>query len=192
MWVVKIGGSLGKDSRLKTWLKLLSQCAGRKVVVVPGGGAFADQVRSYQAQWRFDDRTAHRMAVLAMHQYGWMLAGIQPALAPVVGSEAARAGLEAGRTPIWLPEMEELTRARIPCSWTVTSDSLAAWLAGHLGARGVILVKAATIATQDLNQLQRQGIIDQAFQHWLGKDLHYRVCSVSEHPRFEDLLQPFS
>ena len=50
-----------------------------KVVVVPGGGPFADAVRTAQGLWQFSDEVAHVMAIGAMDQFGRMLCGIEAA-----------------------------------------------------------------------------------------------------------------
>ena len=46
------------------------------------------------------------------------------------------------RTPVWLPSTcgHPGVRQSLP-SWDVTSDSLAAWLAGKLGADALLLIK---------------------------------------------------
>ena len=49
MWVVKIGGSLSHDPALREWLTQLWEVGGGRVVIVPGGGDFADTVRQYSA-----------------------------------------------------------------------------------------------------------------------------------------------
>src|SRR5215510_16371000 len=67
--VVKLGGSYAHAAELKPWLAAIAACAGH-VVLVPGGGPFADAVREAQARMGFDDRVAHRMALTAMAQYG--------------------------------------------------------------------------------------------------------------------------
>ena len=84
MWVVKIGGSLSRDPLLKEWLQHLSEFGGGRVVIVPGGGGFADQAREHQAVWRFDDVAAHNMAVLGMAQYALMMQGLPPEYAKQV------------------------------------------------------------------------------------------------------------
>ena len=63
MWVVKLGGSLAYSPELPHWLSAL---AHTDAVIVPGGGPFADTVRDAQQIWRFDDATAHAMALLAI------------------------------------------------------------------------------------------------------------------------------
>ena len=47
--VVKLGGSVVRSSELQSWLDAIAQGAGR-IVVVPGGGALADEVRAATAR----------------------------------------------------------------------------------------------------------------------------------------------
>jgi aspartokinase-like uncharacterized kinase len=140
LWVVKLGGSLAESVHLPHWLEALSQT---NAVIVPGGGPFADAVRQAQAHWHFDELTAHHMAVLAMRQYGRMLAGLCPALRTATTLEEL-AGL-SGSARIWLPLPELLDAAGIPASWDITSDSLAAWLAGEIDAANLLLVKSVSL-----------------------------------------------
>ena len=58
MWVVKIGGSLASDELLACWLDSLSCYGGGEVVIVPGGGPFAEQARISQQFWHIDDSAA--------------------------------------------------------------------------------------------------------------------------------------
>jgi aspartokinase-like uncharacterized kinase len=142
--VVKLGGSLSDAVSLPTWLEALAGLAGR-VVLVPGGGPFADQVRVAQRRWRFDDGTAHRMALLAMEQYGLVLAALHPALRPARSAREIRSLRRGGHVPVWLPTGMALGRPEIAESWDVTSDSLAAWLAARIGLRRLVLVKSAAV-----------------------------------------------
>ncbi|MFM8330064.1 MAG: hypothetical protein ACKN9T_00055, partial [Candidatus Methylumidiphilus sp.] len=73
-WVVKLGGSLANSPHLPHWLNALAKTDS---LIVPGGGPFANQVRRSQETWGFDDHVAHRMAILAMEQYGTMMTGIR-------------------------------------------------------------------------------------------------------------------
>ena len=63
--VIKLGGSHAFAPQLKDWIGAVAAQAGR-IVLVPGGGPFADAVRDAQARMGFDDGAAHRMALLAM------------------------------------------------------------------------------------------------------------------------------
>lgn len=134
------------------------------VVIVPGGGAFADQVRSAQRHWRFDETTAHRMAIVAMQQMALLFRGLNAGL-HIAGSTAEiNATLAQNQTALWSPDYHALDRAGIAATWDITSDSLAAWLAGELGASGLILVKSAALPEDaDLSRLGDAGIVDAAF-----------------------------
>ena len=138
--VVKLGGShAGAPALRAAWLAALSGATG-PVVLVPGGGPFADAVRAQQGALGYDDATAHDMALLAMGQHGLALAA-RPGFVPAATPARIARALAAGRVPVWLPAAM-LARARdVPKGWAVTSDSLALWLAARLGARGVLLVK---------------------------------------------------
>lgn len=145
--VVKLGGSLLASSRLAQLLGRLAQ-TGAPLVLVPGGGAFADAVRTEQPRLRLSDEAAHRMAILAMEQTAHALADIEPRFA-LCPDEAAIDGAHAdGRAALWLPARLALD-AELPAGWDVTSDSLAAWLAIRLSAARLTLVKSAPAAAPD-------------------------------------------
>lgn len=162
--VVRIGGSFAGSAHLPAWLDAIAARAGR-IVVVPGGGPFADAVRAAQPDMGFDDRAAHRMALLAMEQYGAALASLRTGW--IVASSAAgiRRALADGKVPVWAPSRMVLCAKDVPWSWDVTSDSLAAWLAGRIGAGHLLLVKHVEPDADELwaADLVARGIVDPAF-----------------------------
>lgn len=188
MWVVKLGGSLADSQTLIPWLQALART---DAVIAPGGGPFADQVRSAQARWRFDEGTAHDMAILGMRQYGLMLAGLG-GLRTGTSVGELEAAIRDGQAVVWLPLPENL--GGIPASWDITSDSLAAWLAGQLGAKHLLLVKSvASPGTEaSCERLILDGIVDPAFgsfsagapfQCWLcGRDDHHALADALQNP----------
>ena len=158
--IIKLGGSLLAAAVLPACLQAVGRCGGR-VLIVPGGGVFADQVRSAQRQWGFDDVAAHRMAILAMQQMACLFHSLQPNYPVFNHADEASAIDKAG---IWSPEPDELDRAGITPGWEITSDSLAAWLAGQVGADQLWLVKSCALeGDQAPSELGRQGIVDRAF-----------------------------
>lgn len=171
MIVVKLGGSLSRTDTLISCLDAVEKkFQGRAVVIVPGGGAFADQVRLAQQHWQFDDATAHCMAILAMQQMALLFKGLKSgfAIAPTVA--AIQGLLSRHKTVIWSPDIAELDNAGIKASWDVTSDSLAAWLAKTLSAAELILVKSAEIDVGlSLHQLEEQRIIDKAYSDFVAQ-----------------------
>lgn len=163
--VIKLGGSLVQSDNLRDCLETISlRYQGRAVVLVPGGGAFADQVRLAQHHWQFDDTIAHAMALLAMQQMALLFNGLKPQFV-IAGSVAQIRQLAAqDKTVIWSPDVAELDRAGTTSSWDITSDSLAAWLAAALSATELVLVKSAEIdANLSLAQLAGCAIVDKAF-----------------------------
>ena len=137
--IVKIGGSLTRGAAPRRLLARLA--AERGLVVVPGGGALADQVRAVQPQWALSDAAAHRMALLAMEQMAHAMLDIEPRLLPARTPSELSAAAAQGAA-LWFPAAMTLGRAGIPESWDVTSDSLALWLAAELDAERLVLVKA--------------------------------------------------
>jgi aspartokinase-like uncharacterized kinase len=164
-WVVKLGGSLAGSDTLPFWLDAL---ADANVVIVPGGGPFADQVRLAQRRWRFSDEPAHAMALLAMAQYGLMLSGLCPKLAVASEVDVLRKSAASGRSTVWLPDLSLTCDPSLPASWDITSDSLAAWLARRLNAANLLLIKSAAIAVRDTSYggLVAQGVVDAAFERF--------------------------
>ncbi|MFA5922129.1 MAG: uridylate kinase [Methylococcaceae bacterium] len=165
MIVVKLGGSLSRSDTLVKCLNRVEQnYQGRAVVIVPGGGAFADQVRLAQNRWRFDDNTAHRMAILAMQQMALLIKGLKGNFSIACSVADIRKQLHRQKIVIWSPDIVELDNAAIQASWDITSDSLAAWLAKALSASELVLVKSAIIdASLNLQQLAKQNIVDKGF-----------------------------
>ncbi|MES9859876.1 MAG: amino acid kinase [Candidatus Thiodiazotropha sp. LLP2] len=167
MWVVKFGGSLFNADNLRDWLALFSDT--RSLIVVPGGGPFASQVRQAQIQFGFDDYTAHFMALLAMEQYGRMLCGLQPGLEVATTQKEIEATLDRGVTPVWMPTSMVMADSDIEQSWSVTSDSLSVWLAGQLGVKRLVLVKSISFEEPGLSvkTLEDNDVVDDRFAEYL-------------------------
>jgi 5-(aminomethyl)-3-furanmethanol phosphate kinase len=181
--VVKIGGSFAFSVHLRDWIEALAACAGR-VVVVPGGGPFADTVRSAQKRMGFDDKAAHHMAVLAMEQYGWALASLSSALSPADSTEAIDRDLARGKVPVWMPARMVRDAPDIAQSWDATSDSLAAWLGGRIGAGRLFLVKHVEVRSGGMHfeELAATGVVDRALAlHLRAGALAAFILSPADH-----------
>jgi 5-(aminomethyl)-3-furanmethanol phosphate kinase len=137
--VVKVGGSFAaRPAQLRRLMETLAGAARRRwLVVVPGGGSFADEVRRVDRRFRLSDSAAHWMAVLAMDQYAYLLQRLAPGAALV----RRRSELRRGRVNVLLPAAWLLRADPLPHSWDVTSDSIAAWVAAQLSVRRLMLVK---------------------------------------------------
>jgi aspartokinase-like uncharacterized kinase len=162
MLIVKLGGSLYRTAELKSWLALLADYAQHdSVVVVPGGGPFADMVRQAQALHEFDDPHAHHMALLAMAQYGLILHALQPSAITI--NTPAQAPT-SGQLAIWLPDDQLLQVEELMQNWDITSDSLALWFAQQHAQSKLALIKCVPVITGDICVLSENGVIDQGFR----------------------------
>ena len=161
--VVKVGGALLAGERLAGVVSTLAR-ARRPLVIVPGGGSFADQVRQSQARHEISDRAAHQMALLAMHQMGLLLQDMQPRLTAVDTLAAIRQAQAANLVPVWLPMRLAASDETIPADWSVTSDALAARLAERLRYEAVLLIKSRPVPRgPSAEELAAQGIVDPVF-----------------------------
>ena len=114
VWVVKVGGSLLGSPELERWLGLFAKFSDGNIILVPGGGVFADAVRDAQKVSKISEACAHRLAVLAMDQFGLILANMNSDLA------VARTEMEIDertwqhRCIVWLPSQRVLADDSIP------------------------------------------------------------------------------
>ncbi|MBD9355878.1 amino acid kinase family protein [Methylomonas albis] len=177
--VIKLGGSLLETAVLPACLAAIEHRSG-PIVIVPGGGLFAEQVRVAQSQWHFDDVAAHRMAILAMQQMALLMHSLKPEFAIVGDTGSLHPAGQVKPVLIWSPQVEQLDKAGIANSWDITSDSLAAWLAGRIEADELIIVKSAQIPEQaNFPDLQQQGILDAAFQRFTFQ-ANYQITVINK------------
>ncbi|MCW4030337.1 MAG: delta 1-pyrroline-5-carboxylate synthetase [Candidatus Bathyarchaeota archaeon] len=141
--VIKIGGSLMHNPpALRKLCETLSDSAKKhQMLVVPGGGEFADAVRSADRRFSLSNAAAHRMAILGMDQYGLLLADLTPNSAAINTLDEIKTVLDEGKLPIFLPSQLMLTDDPLENSWAVTSDAIAAYLAVCFGAQRLLLLK---------------------------------------------------
>jgi 5-(aminomethyl)-3-furanmethanol phosphate kinase len=169
--VVKLGGSL--YPRVPAIVPVL-RAAERPLLIVPGGGPFANTVREIHA----DDDTAHWMAIAAMEQYGWHVAshGL-----PTTGTLAV-----PDRPTVLLPYRCMRDLDPLPHSWDVTSDTIAAWVAGILGLDLLILKSVNGISTGDtlletVTAPLETDVVDPSFLPFvLGKKIKTSIINGSD------------
>ncbi|MBT2792429.1 aspartate kinase [Paraburkholderia strydomiana] len=170
MWVVKIGGSLSHEPALRQWLIELCEVGGGRIVIVPGGGDFADKVRQYQSEWSFDDLAAHNMCLLAMTQYALLMQGVLPELVLASSEAKIRRALRDGHVAVWVPTALMRDTPDAMSNWDTTSDSLAAWLSTMLNAERLIVVKSCPISGNErLETLAAAGVVDRSFVDYVNE-----------------------
>ena len=122
--VVKVGGSL--FDRIPILAPILNS-SGRPLLIIPGGGPFADRVR----QCNVDEETAHWMAIAAMEQYGWYISSF--------GILTTEKMMACHKTTVFLPYLCLRLTDVLPHTWHITSDTVAAWVADTLGLDLLVL-----------------------------------------------------
>lgn len=181
--VVKIGGGLlGKAGAFELVIEALTAFApGRRLAVVPGGGPFADAVRQMFRRMQIGEDAAHWMAVLGMDQYAHALAARIPNAVLVDAADAIAAATKAGRLPVIAPYRWLRGADPLPHSWDVTSDSIAAWIAGALRARRIVLIKPA--------DRDRKKLVDAYFVRALPAGVEHLIVTADDLGQLEVALQ---
>lgn len=171
--VVKIGGSLltrpGLPGRLPGWLR--ETFPNSQVNVVVGGGKMIEAFRQLDAIHSLDPVEMHWRCVRALRHTAEIVAGWIPD-AVWVGTQASYAAHV--RDSRWADRRlggpfvfavdafyGPQSGAPLPCDWSTTSDSIAAWLAIQMAAGRLVLVKSCPIPeSRDLAELASLGIVD--------------------------------
>jgi aspartokinase-like uncharacterized kinase len=149
--IIKVGGSLfdleGLGPKLTEWLSRLSF---RKIILVPGGGRFANVVRRLDEVHKLGESISHRLALASMSLSAQFLGSIvRPCLVVKNLNECTQAW-RTGHLPILDPfdlvVCGSPDEEALPATWDVTSDSVAAWITRLVGARILILLKSTSYA----------------------------------------------
>jgi aspartokinase-like uncharacterized kinase len=197
--VLKIGGSLSRGSGLNALCETISRLGERhRLVVVPGGGAFADQVRQAYRRYALDETSAHKMALLAMDQYGYVLHHLISGSCLTAGLEVA---CEASKTcvGILLPSSLLTSADSLPHSWQVTSDTIAAWIAQAAHCPRLVLLKdvdglmASSEVIPELTAVelaQHAGGVDEYLSRFLaGANLETWIINGMHPDRLRELIE---
>jgi aspartokinase-like uncharacterized kinase len=172
--LIKVGGSLLDWPELPARLTRFVRERRRaepdvRPVLICGGGAFVDAVRRLDRVHHLGDAIAHRMAIQAMQLAAGILLFTLPDAVIVDRLELLDEEPSPDEMPVILTstilfELEDLKGNPLPPSWDVTSDTIAAWIAGELKARSLVLLKSASLpprATRD--QAARLKLVDPFF-----------------------------
>ena len=140
--VIKVGGSFAENPKPLKALgdELCSIAKTHSIVVVPGGGKFADAVRELDSKYALSASLSHKMAISAMDQYGMFLSHVVPDCRSCDSLEVAQKIAKEGAVPIFLPSKLLSKEDPFEPTWDVTSDSIAAYIAVKVNAAKAIFV----------------------------------------------------
>ncbi|MHA1144787.1 MAG: amino acid kinase family protein [Candidatus Helarchaeota archaeon] len=139
--VIKIGGSLISEPDILRPLlnEITSLIHDFTLLLIPGGGALADQVRLLDRQYELSSQAAHHMALLAEDINAFLIQDLMENA--IVIDRLDDESINSDVPIILQPAREVMTSKILPSSWDVTSDSVAAWIAKKVKANHLILVK---------------------------------------------------
>lgn len=167
-WVIKVGGSLFPNAAINLINDLIDYANhnsdfNENILIINGGGEFANLIRKYDSEISLPDITAHETAIISMDIIGKLLASkidnlievnnIEDAL-KVVNENSEDTGLNNYKIPILISSnfiinnsnsnissnSEGNSNNNVPfgASWDITSDSIAAYIAHIIGANLLI------------------------------------------------------
>ena len=142
--VFKIGGKILEDyknlectiSQLK---KLYDDNTLQKIVIIPGGGSYANFIRGIDKKLVLGDDLAHWMAIFSMDYNGKELNRIFPEIECF--DDFKNTQLAKRIFCIFLPYSYLRKKDELPHSWDVTSDSIAIYIANKLNLNDCYLIK---------------------------------------------------
>jgi aspartokinase-like uncharacterized kinase len=178
--VYKLGGSLltlsDLDRRVTSLLQqsvpLAPQSAiGRSLdrAILVGGGQAADVVRSWDRRHKLGPERSHELALAAMGFNARLVRSLlsDSELVPrrvLVRKACARGAIAVLDPAAVLEEAERTPLGRLPRSWDVTSDSIAAFLAIKWRAAALVLIKSTTMPKgKSPATAVRKGAVDRYF-----------------------------
>ncbi len=143
--VVKIGGSLFPNYAidLAKKLKNTNSC------IVLGGGEFANLIRKYDDEQHFSEETNHWTAIDCMDIMAKLTDDKVESAKLAYSIDEVNQISDEGLTPIFISSRFLRDEDPFECSWDVTSDSIAAYLAHVLNAKLLIVTNVNGIYTQE-------------------------------------------
>jgi aspartokinase-like uncharacterized kinase len=182
--VIKLGGSLLDWPELAAsfahWLAGQSPTTN---VLVVGGGRPVDVLRGIDCSQGLTDDQAHWLAIRVMSLAASRVAEMLPDAELTNSLDAACSPRARGLSILDVEPFlrEDAARLdRLPASWDVTSDSIAARVAARIGAEELVLLKS-TLPTGPVDQdaLARSGYVDRYFPQ-AARSLRVRAVNLRD------------
>jgi aspartokinase-like uncharacterized kinase len=152
-WIIKVGGSLFPQRAIELCesIKELNHSTSplRKILIICGGGEFADKIRVYDQEIDFSNTANHNSAIMCMDIIGTLLADKIEGFEAVKSIEMADLIADQGKTPVLIPSNILKTNDPLEHSWRVSSDSIALYFSHLLKAKLLIATDVDGIYTHD-------------------------------------------
>ncbi|MFW9874676.1 MAG: hypothetical protein ACFFG0_16335 [Candidatus Thorarchaeota archaeon] len=157
--LIKIGGSILDDfenlnSTISQFSQLFEKDVIGKIILIPGGGSFANFIRKAYSELKFTNELAHWMSIVSMNYNGIELGKKFPKLEVLEEYNKLK---EIGKSFfIFLPYRFLKENDKLPHSWDVTSDSITLFLAKKLGLNECFLIKDIDGILDEKNQVIKE------------------------------------
>ena len=204
MILIKLGGSLLNSGFMKIWIKFITDHFKGRAIIIPGGGLFANHIRSVQKNYNLEDDIAHDMALYSMSQMGLLISSIDRTNLHFckTKNEIDRV-IAKNKVPII--GTFDFLKKRIDSpnkNWSITSDSMALLISEELQLNTVLIVKSCWYSFIDskiaLNQpkvkkLVSLGILDASFSlNFQNSKTKVYLFSRDKLPNASDTVLAFS
>jgi aspartokinase-like uncharacterized kinase len=142
--IFKIGGTLLENpiylkNTFTQFLRLIQENRIKTIILIPGGGSYANFIREIDIRLNIGDTLAHWMAIFAMNYNGYI---IKQQYSSITLTEEIEELKTADRTiSLFLPFNYLKKNDFLPHSWDVTSDSITLYIAHKLGLKECFLIK---------------------------------------------------
>ncbi|MFX0004384.1 MAG: hypothetical protein ACFE9C_04535 [Candidatus Hodarchaeota archaeon] len=157
--IFKIGGKILEDlDNLKSTISQLEQIYEEnlisKIIIIPGGGSFANFIRKIYSELKFTEEIAHWMGIISMNYNGLELTKKFPNLQIIESYEKLKEKKKS--LCIFLPYEFIKANDKLPHSWDVTSDSIALFIAKELELNECFLIKDVDGILNKKNQVIKE------------------------------------
>ncbi|ENN96420.1 aspartate/glutamate/uridylate kinase [Methanocaldococcus villosus KIN24-T80] len=136
MNIIKIGGSL--TYYIKPLLESLKSYKREEIIIIPGGGKFADTLREIDKNLSLSPSISHKLAIKCMDILGEVFSDIGGIKAYDNLFDLKRE-IKKERIAILLPSKLLLSTDISEHSWNVTSDSLTLYISKFLNVKNIII-----------------------------------------------------
>ena len=186
MWIIKIGGSWIDKVELNELIISLSKYSKfENIILVVGGGCFADAVRLVYASKQMSEKTGHFIALKATEMFAHILKEINKSISLVNDIESLK--IIDKKLKVWMPSIVLKDESSFLSSWESTSDSVAAWLHTKVKSKGLVFVKSVIFEKKKykLKYLQDKNVLDKNVDKYLYKQKNIKIIG----PEIIDLLR---
>lgn len=196
--VVKVGGSLLGWPEFPARLRQhLDRSRHERLVLIVGGGRAADLIRELDVLHDLGESRSHALALRALDLTAHLVDSLVPGLSVVERTDELADVWRRGRVPLLAPRwfLETIDRNStepLPESWEITTDSIAAHVALHLGAEELRMLKsrgAGGLKSKSRAEAAVAGLVDPEFPRASASCERVAIVNLRADPPTIDYLE---